>query len=64
MPPILATAEANPERDMPIPIPPCMIGTGIFKSPIFNEFKIASKFSVLLHQPEDYSLRLKIISSC
>jgi hypothetical protein len=35
----LATAEASPDIEIPIPIPPCIMGTGMFKSPILNDFK-------------------------
>lgn len=38
MPPWSATAEASPASDMPTPIPPCTMGTGASKFPIFNAF--------------------------
>ena len=37
-PPSLATAEASPEREIPTPIPPCIIGTAIARLPILNVF--------------------------
>jgi len=40
MPPIFETANASPEREIPIPIPSCMIGTGIRKSPMLKDFNM------------------------
>jgi hypothetical protein len=35
---MFATAEAKLERDIPMPMPPWMIGTLIFNSPILKGF--------------------------
>ncbi len=37
-PPSLATAAANPDNDIPTPIPPWIMGRLIVKLPIFNSF--------------------------
>ena len=39
IPPSLATADASPERDMPTPIPPWMMGILAVNSPIFKAGK-------------------------
>jgi hypothetical protein len=41
---MLATAEARLDRDMPMPIPPCIMGTLIFKSPILSAFIVMALF--------------------
>lgn len=38
IPPSFATAEAKPEREIPTPIPPWMIGMRAFRFPIVNVF--------------------------
>jgi hypothetical protein len=37
-PPSLATADASPEREIPTPIPPCIIGTVTVRLPILKPF--------------------------
>jgi hypothetical protein len=38
IPQIFAAAEASPDKEISIPIPPCMIGTGILRSAILKDF--------------------------
>ena len=48
----VATAEARPARDTPTPMPPCTMGIGAHKFPIFSDFMLFI-FKIRLHNHDE-----------
>jgi len=49
IPPSLATAEARPDREIPTPIPPCIMGSLAVNDPILKFFRLLKLMKNLLY---------------